>query len=189
MLKSILIFVIIVIYGTRDYIGHLNRNGLRLMNLSISNEVCEPCMKGKLTRLPFRSQKIPRNRRINELMYTDIVGPISPVTKEGYTCLQTITDDPSHFVKVYLSEAEENLRNYTKEVDTQKRTKVRRTRCDNGGELSSNSFKQYCKREGISIECTQAYSPQQNGVSKRLNRTLYNKARTMMVETGLPKYL
>ena len=101
---------------------------------------------------------MPRSRKIDELIYTDIAGPISPVSREGCRYFQTITDDHSHFVKVYLlkqkSEAEENLRNYTKDINTQKSTKVRRIRRDNGSEFSSNSFKQYCKREGISTEYT-----------------------------------
>lgn len=145
-------------------LGHLNRNGLKIMKLSVSSEVCEPCMRGKSTRLPFKSQMKPRSRRIGELIYTDITGPITPISKEGYKYFQTVTDDYSHFVKVYLlkqkSEAVENLKNYIREINTQRGIKVRRIRCDNGGEFSSNDFQQYCQKKGISIEYTQPYSPQ-----------------------------
>lgn len=89
----------------------------------------------------------------------------------------------------YKSEATENLVKYISEIEAQKEIKIKRVRCDNGCEFTAIKFKQFCQEKGISIEYTQPYSSQQNGVSERMNRTLYDKARTMMIETGLPKYL
>lgn len=174
-------------------LGHLNRQGLKIMKLPVSNEVCEPCMKSKSTRLPFKQVMKPRSKSIGELIYTDIAGPITPLSLNGEKYFQTITDDYSHFVKVYLlkqkSEAADNIINYVREINTQKGVKIKHIRCDNGGEFSSKYFKEYCVNKGIIIEYTRPYSPQQNGVAERLNRTLYNKARTILLESGLPKEL
>lgn len=173
-------------------LGHLNRHSLKLMNLPSSKEICEPCMRAKATRLPFKNP-IRKSNYIGEMIHSDISGPVNPPTKKGYRYFQTILDDYSRFLKVYIlknkNEAAQNLINYIKEINTQKGVKVKRIRCDNGGEFSSSYFKSFCIKKGIKIEYTVAYSPQQNGSAERLNRTLYNKARTMMTETCLPKYL
>ena len=44
-----------------------------------------------------------------------------------------------------------------------------------------------CKNSGIICEFTIPYNPQQNGVSERMNRTLLEKARTMLINSKLDK--
>ena len=55
-------------------------------------------------------------------------------------------------------------------------------------EYTSREFEEYCKNEGIHNQLKSGYTPQQNGVSERRNRTIDEMARTMMNEKGLPKY-
>lgn len=47
----------------------------------------------------------------------------------------------------------------------------------------------FCKNKGIQIHETMAYSPQQNEVSERFNRTLNDKIRTMLIESSVPSFL
>jgi transposase InsO family protein len=49
---------------------------------------------------------------------------------------------------------------------------VKILRSDNGGEYSSNEFKSFLASNGIQHQFTVPYSPQQKGVSERINRTL-----------------
>jgi transposase InsO family protein len=67
---------------------------------------------------------------------------------------------------------------YLLENHTYKNIKVLRT--DNGGELCRNEFEQLCKKCGIEHQNTTPYTPHQNGVSKRMNRTLMYKVRSML---------
>ena len=55
-------------------------------------------------------------------------------------------------------------------VDSGQRVGTLRT--DNGGEYLFNGFKAYFEPKGICYELTLPYSPQQNGVAKRMNQTL-----------------
>ena len=57
-------------------------------------------------------------------------------------------------------------------------------RTDNGGEYMSTEFQ---KSKGIQHELTIAYTPQQNGIAERMNRTLMESARscTPLIEIGL----
>ena len=58
-------------------------------------------------------------------------------------------------------------------------------RTDNGGEYMSNEFKKYLRDNLIEHETTNPYSPEQNGVAERMNRTLIEKARAMIIHAGL----
>ena len=65
--------------------------------------------------------------------------------------------------------------------------KIRTLRTDNGGEYTSSQFEDYLKVEGIRHELTVPKSPQQNGVAERLNQTLVEMARSMLLNSKLPK--
>ena len=57
--------------------------------------------------------------------------------------------------------------------------KIKTIRSDNGGEFTSNEFKELCKEAGIKRELSTPYNPQQNGVAERKNRiSSYLKGRT-----------
>ena len=60
-------------------------------------------------------------------------------------------------------------------------------RSDNGGEYLSNGFKGYLEEHGIHHQLTVAYTPQQNGVAERMNRTLMNLVRSMLHHKGIHK--
>lgn len=176
-----------------ERLGHLNRKYLSIMKLPYSKEVCNACMKGKSTRLPFKTVTKPKSYQIGELIHTDIAGPVRTPTNEGYRYIQTIIDDYSHYTVVYLlrnkSEAENKLLDYIRRFETEKEKKIKRIRCDNGGEFTSRYFKDMCRKKGIRIEYTYPYSPQMNGTAERMNRTLYDKTRIMLNESNLPKHL
>ena len=73
------------------------------------------------------------------------------------------------------------------ENQTKKKIKVLRT--DNGGELCEKKFDQFCNKCGISHQNTTPYTPQQNGVAKKTNRTLMDKARSMLNGVGIAQEL
>jgi transposase InsO family protein len=65
-------------------------------------------------------------------------------------------------------------------VENQTEKKIKVLRMDNGGELCRNEFKELCKKCGIERKKTTPYTPQQNGVAERMNKTLMEKARSML---------
>ena len=60
-------------------------------------------------------------------------------------------------------------------------------RTDRGGEFTSIEFNSFCKTSGISRQLTAAYTPQQNGIAERKNRTIMNSTRSMLVDRKVPK--
>jgi transposase InsO family protein len=71
-------------------------------------------------------------------------------------------------------------------VEKQTGNQVKALRSDNGGEFVSAQFKEFCKREGIHRWCPTLYTPQQNGVVERRNRTVMEMARCMVHSRNVP---
>ena len=74
-------------------------------------------------------------------------------------------------------------------VEREKRKPLKCFRNDNGGEYTSNEFKNYCSKKDIRYEKTILGTPQQNGVAERMNRTIAKKIRCMLRMANLPKSL
>lgn len=62
---------------------------------------------------------------------------------------------------------------------------VKCLRTDNGLEFCNVAFDNFCKQHGIERHRTCAYTPQQNGVAERMNRTIMEKVRCLLNESGL----
>ena len=58
---------------------------------------------------------------------------------------------------------------------------------DHEGEFKNNEFDQFCKTHGINHRYSSPRTPEQNRVVKRRNKTLVEMARTMLIESKLPK--
>jgi hypothetical protein len=106
----------------------------------------------------------------------------------------SFTDDFSRETKIaflrHKSEALTAFRQYEANLVRQHSgICIRKLRSDRGGEYLSADFDQYLKDQGIERQLTVHDSPQQNGVAERLNRTLVEHARAMLLARNLPKFL
>ncbi|WVZ15284.1 hypothetical protein V8G54_012850 [Vigna mungo] len=64
---------------------------------------------------------------------------------------------------------------------------IKTVRSDRGGEFTSTEFNKYCEEHGIKRFLTTPYSPQQNGVAERKNRTILDMVRSMLKGKNMPK--
>jgi transposase InsO family protein len=60
--------------------------------------------------------------------------------------------------------------------------RIKKIRSDNGTEFKNSQIESFLEEEGIKHEFSSPYTPQQNGVVERKNRTLLDMARTMLDE-------
>lgn len=182
--------------------GHLNVASLRQlsdenlvhgMKLKFPNEInCAVCLKSKCTTKPFTHSQ---NRASNllEIIHTDICGPVNKDSIGGARYILTFIDDRSRFVFVYFlknkDETFEKFREFKTMVECQTGKKIKVLRSDNGTEFVNNNFDTYLKQHGIVRQLTVPYTPQQNGVAERFNRTLVEMARSMLVASNLDESL
>ena len=71
------------------------------------------------------------------------------------------------------------------EVENQLDKRIKVLRTDRGREYLSKQFEELCTKKGIIRQLTTLYTPQQNGVAERRNRTLLDMTRSMMAHENL----
>ena len=55
--------------------------------------------------------------------------------------------------------------------------------------MKIQEFDEYCRHEGIQRQLTVPYTPEQNGVAERKNRSIIGAARAMLHDQSLPFFL
>lgn len=73
-------------------------------------------------------------------------------------------------------------------MENQVGRKVKRLRIDNGLKFYSSEFEEFCKKHDIMRHKTMRHTPQQNGLAKRMNRTLIEKVKCMLFSYNFSKY-
>lgn len=103
----------------------------------------------------------------------------------------TIIDDYSRYCYIYLiknkSDAPSCIKEFVEMTKTTFGKKPKIIRSDRGREYINDILISYMKKEGIRAQYTAPYSPQQNSVAERKNRTLIEMTRCMLIESGLNK--
>ena len=182
------------------HLGHVNYHALSLMlkdnmvngmpKVTQPNEVCTGCLMSKQTRKQFPSKTSYNANKVLELVHGDLCGPILPETTSGKRYFFLLVDDYSRYMWVYFlhskDEALTAFKNFCVLVEREPDRMVRVFRTDRGGEFGSNDFKTFCEENGIKRHYTAPYTPQQNGVVERRNRTVVEMARSCLKEMKLP---
>ncbi|KAE8695627.1 Potassium transporter 10 [Hibiscus syriacus] len=182
-------------------LGHMSEKGMKtllskgklpdLKNVDVG--LCEDYIFGKQKKVSFaKIGKTPKAKKL-ELVHTDVWGPSPVPSLAGSLYYVTFIDDSTKKVWVYFlkkkSEVFDTFRKWKAMVKNETGMKVKRLRSDNGGEYRNRRFRDFCANNGIKMETTVPMTPQQNGVAERMNRTLNERARSMRIHVGLPKFL
>ncbi|GJV22496.1 retrovirus-related pol polyprotein from transposon TNT 1-94 [Tanacetum coccineum] len=77
-------------------------------------------------------------------------------------------------------QAPETIMSFIKRVENQNDIKVKQLRTDNGTKFKNNILVNFCDEKGIYQNFSSPYTPEQNGVIERKNRTLIEAVRTML---------
>lgn len=181
--------------------GHLGYQNLKtlqqkgmvkgLPQISDTKAVCTDCLKGKQHRDSFPKKSTWRASQKLELIHADICGPVTPISNSHKRYLICFIDDYSRKAWVQFlidkSDAFASFKLFKNCVEKETGLDIKCLRTDRGGEFTSNEFNDFCKENGIKRQLTAAYTPQQNGVAERKNRTVMNMVRSLLSEKGVPK--
>ena len=83
-------------------------------------------------------------------------------------------------------EVADKIEEYVAYVTNKFNKKPKILRSDNVGEYVGEKTQRILKKEGIEFQTTVPYSPQQNGVAERRNRSLCESARCMLFDANQP---
>lgn len=177
-------------------LGHLNVKSVKALrgmvsgmdlaqsHVAPSSFTCEGCIEGKQQRSPFPVDGATRASKVLEIVHSDVCGPMKTTSMGGCKYFVTFIDDFSRKIWLYpikaKSECFEKFKEFKALVEKQSEHKIKVFRSDNGGEFMSNQFGELLKKEGIARQTTTPYTPQQNGVAERANRTIVEMARSML---------
>lgn len=149
---------------------------------------CAVCSKGKQTRLPFKPSNTSTSR-VLELIHSDVCGPMPVDSFGGSWYYVLFLDDYSRkvFVKPikHKSDVFAEFCEFKSLVENQTGNKIRTLRTDGGGEYCNNKFGQFLKQYGIEHQKTTPYTPEQNGMAERMNRSLVEKVRCMLFDAHM----
>ncbi|CAH9103829.1 unnamed protein product [Cuscuta epithymum] len=176
-------------------LGHIGNVGLNKLFKTgffdfkpVNLGFCENCTFGKKTRHSFEQSSYVASAPL-ELVHSDLWGPSKVSTTGGRKYFLSLVDHFSRKVWIFLlktkDETFENFKNWKTLVESQSNFKLKALKTDNGLEFCNNEFNGFCKNEGIKRLLTVPGTPQQNGTAERMNRTLLEKARCMLISSGL----
>ncbi|KAL4354255.1 hypothetical protein GQ457_06G039790 [Hibiscus cannabinus] len=182
-------------------LGHFNYSSLKYMSskglvkdmpvVCENTTVCEVCQKGKQTKLSFPVNQAWRASEKLQLVHTDLCGPMRISSLNGSRYFLIFIDDFSRWCWVFFlkqkSEVFDVFQSFKANSENQSGKKIKTLRSDNGSKYTSRQFASYLKKLGIHHQLTVVYTPQQNGVSERKNRTVLNMARCLLFEKKIPK--
>ena len=180
--------------------GHLGMQNLQKLtrnemvdnfDYSPSNapEFCEACVGGKHHRSPFQTCTGIQSKEPLDLVHSDVCGKLNTKSLGGAEYFLTFVDDKTRYVWVYplkyKDEVFDGFLEWKALIEKSSGLKLKAIRTDNGGEYTSKKFESYLKSEGIRHERTVPKTPEQNGVAERLNRTLVEMVRSMLIDANL----
>jgi len=174
-------------------IENLMKHNLARLKLVPKNsehqQICEPCLAGKMNAKPFKQSKHHTSAPL-ELVHSD-VHYAAHATFTGFKYWITFIDDFSRFRIVIPLQAKsdtfEAFKHYKAYAENCLDQKIKALRDDKGGEYMSSEFIRFTTECGIICQHMVQNHPQQNSVAEHANRFLMEHISTMLNESGMAK--
>ena len=182
-------FTLHTIQEWHNILGHINTDMIKKMakeklvkgmEISDNNDKfdCQSCIKGKSGQKPFAKQSLTQYTKVADLIVSDVAGPVRTRSLQGNYYYVSFTDVSTRYTKIYFMQQKNEALGYfklfNKFLETQHNASIKMLPVDNGKEFVHNEFKDYLNSKGTILRTTAPYSPAQNGLAKRLNRTLFD---------------
>lgn len=172
-------------------LGHVNLGNMNFLKLKVPNGLkCKICIRGKQPRSAFMNTGTRATKKL-EIVHSDVCGPIQVNSMSGAKYFLTFIDDFTRKVFVYVLKNKNQvfkcLTEFKNIAEKQSDCQLKTVRSDNGGEYVNKLVASFCEKYGIVHQRTAAYTPQQNGVAERMNRTLLDRVRCMLIDSNLPR--
>jgi transposase InsO family protein len=150
------------------------------------DKLCSACQASKQVANTHPTKAFMSTTRVLELLRMYLFGPTTYKSLGGNLYCLVIVDDYSRYTWVFFlhdkSEVASCFKKFAKKAQNEFEVKLKNIRSDNGKEFDNTNIEAYCDEVRIKHEVSTTYTPQQNGVVERKNRTLINLTRTMLDE-------
>ena len=181
-------------YDLRHLLSLADGIAITKSQISVDLRVCSPCLMRKHHKSYQRRIPAARTETPLALVHSDTGRPFRTLAVSGAKNFILFIDDYTQMTWVYFlkfKSHEETLEAFQVFKATAEKTcghLIHRFRCDNGrSEYDNRFFLEFISAEGISYEAATPYTQNQNGVSSSKIRTIFERARTMLLEASLPE--
>jgi transposase InsO family protein len=151
----------------------------------VKDKIYSACQAGKHIRVHHPHKNIMTIERLLELLHMDLFDPIAYISIDWSTYCLVIVDDYSRFTWAFFlqekSQTQETLKRFLRHAQNEFKMRIKKIRSNNGTEFKNSQIVGFLE-EGIKHEFSSPYTPQQNSVVERKNRTLLDMARIMLDE-------
>lgn len=181
-------------HASIHYLKELQKRDSRLKDVIFDETIknCEVCTLAKFSKLPFTETRLRAFRPL-QIIHADLMGPIKPTTFPGQCrFISVFVDDFSRFAMAYAMTTKSETGMYLERFINSARNmlgkeeKVCILQSDQGTEFTGGYTKEVLEREKIDSKLAPPCTPQHNGVAERFNRTLVEKIRAMILDSGFP---
>jgi transposase InsO family protein len=150
---------------------------------------CIACAKGKQKKEAISKIPMTRSTQLLELIHMDVCGPYTRSIGGNFYKILFLEDSTNYTVNKFLKTkvAEKAIMEYIRWAERRTGQKVKRLRCDRGGEFISQSLKNQVAEIGIEFEFTASHSAHQNGKAERRHGLDNEMTRCTLYQSGLPK--
>jgi len=158
---------------------------------AVEGAPCVPCVEARMTHRPHDTDHTETVKL--EKLHVDLFGPLDP-SEGGVVHFMSALDDNTEMGFAtplkWKADAGRALQDWIKHLELQTGLKVKTLRCNGAGELVGRADMQaFFKRTGLKVETSAPYTPQMNGKAERLNRTIVERLRAVLLEYRLDKAL
>ncbi|CAM9928607.1 unnamed protein product, partial [Sphacelaria rigidula] len=175
---------------------YLNSNSLNLLKTIESNGVyfsgtvtyCDVCAVGKSHQLAHPKTANNKVQPTCQLVMADLMGPVMPEALGSFQYVCKISNEYTTWTEIYLLKSKGGAFHAFQSF-IQSMVIPGGVRSDIGGWFIGNDFRTYCRHTGIWVEFASTDTPQQIGLSERLERTLTAMIRCMLADSGLTTFL
>ncbi len=149
---------------------------------------CGVCVEAKMTRshFPARGKKAAG---VLERVHMDVCGPMRITSAQGARFVATFYDEHSGYGLVRCVPTKDSVPVVLKDtlllMEKQTGKALREVQSDRGGEYINAAVGAFLADKGVVHNTSAPYTPEQNGRAERLNRTLLERARAMLRDSGV----
>jgi hypothetical protein len=188
------------LYGFHLRLGHLHYDAIERLANQPGSDIkltdnkrrnCLICAEGKQTKNPQSQKDSGTNAptdRIGGVICSDLKGPITPVDRLKNRYVVNFIDYKTNYCRVFLAKTKDvaarQFEAFLAFFERRYDCRIQVLRTDGGGEYANVDL--FCQQTGVARQTTEANSPASNGKAERMNRTIFNMARCMILNSGLP---
>ena len=132
-------------------------------------------------------------RKPGELTHTDVWGPVRVSSLHGYRYYVSFIDDVTRHCTISFMKTKDEtptkVKQYLACIKHQNSFLPKAIQADNSREYINKDLQMWCLDRGIEIQMTAPYTPEQNGVTERWNKTVVELAHSMIFARDIPNEL